>query len=508
MSAAAAYIFAVPPFPRARPHPVVSALPPRPDVESETVTPASLVAALRRHRVGGPFWQADSIWSAPCDMVEGSGDDPILLLAAIAGKLVHATSSGAFESLSGFLPGSREAELGIEDAVCRHLLQEVAYSDPFTGAPTSPLALIDILGTWRRMIDANRPIAAAFGFAHWKRDTVEPLLWAGASVPFRAARADALQDLPHDSTVAVWKARIAASFLAEIEAGPWRVTEVEDGFIRSAGLGADCVPPLSIVVDDLGVHYDPTRPNRLEEMFANDDATPDDLARAGHLREWLVREGVSKYGVGSSALVLREGGGRRHILVVGQVEDDRSVLFGGGDVRSNLDLLKRVRAANPDAWIVYRPHPDVEAGHRRGAIPAQTVLASANAIAADSPISALIAMADEVHVITSLAGFEALLQGKSVTTHGQPFFAGWGLTRDLGGTLPRRNKNLSLDALVAGVLLRYPRYLDPVTNLPCTAEILVMRLLSGVQRQNVALVPLRRLVGWAKRAMAHIVGKR
>ena len=41
----------------------------------------------------------------------------------------------------------------------------------------------------------------------------------------------------------------AAPFLAACEASPHPVHEVEDGFIRSVGLGADCVPPLSIIVD-------------------------------------------------------------------------------------------------------------------------------------------------------------------------------------------------------------------------------------------------------------------
>jgi capsular polysaccharide export protein len=243
-------------------------------------------------------------------------------------------------------------------------------------------------------------------------------------------------------------------------------------------------------------------------MLASGDFSSDDLARARHLREWLVREGISKYSVGGGAALPRQGGDRRHILVVGQVEDDRSVQFGGGAVKSNLELLRRVRACEPDTWLVYRPHPDVEAGHRRGAIPVRLALDLADAIDPGSPISALIAMVDEVHVITSLAGFEALLQGKAVTTHGTPFFAGWALTRDLGTPSPRRGIARSIDELVAAVLLRYPRYLDPVTNLPGTAEMLVMRLLSGVQRQNDALVPMRRLVGWAKRAVAQFVGTR
>ena len=59
-------------------------------------------------------------------------------------------------------------------------------------------------------------------------------------------------------------------------------------------------------------------------------------------------------------------------------------------------------------------------------------------------------------------------------------------------------------ALAAAVLLLYPRYLDPVTNLPCTPEILIMRLMAGIMRQNGALVPARRLQGILGRAAARM----
>ncbi len=501
MSAIAQAIFAVPPFPGARPSPVVA--------QASSAVPgvhaAELIAALRQHQVGGAFWQDDDIWSLD-GPVKGAGNDPRLLVAALAGRAIQPASDGLFADLAFDPPGSAVLEAKLEQLVAEHLLDRLAYADPFTGDPISPLALVDILGGWRRLIASNKPIVAAFGFAHWKRDTVDPLLWGGRPVAFLPAKSSALAALPADASIAVWKARIPAPFLAEIEAGPWRLLEVEDGFIRSAGLGADCVPPLSIVVDDLGVHYDRSRPNRLEDMLASGKFSPPDLERARRLRDWIVSSGITKYGISTGTILSREGGDRHHLLVVGQVEDDRSVLYVSPDVRSNLELLKRVRAANPDAWIIYRPHPDVEAGHRRGAIPEATCRALANAIKASDPISALIGSADEVHVMTSLAGFEALMHGKRVTTYGTPFFAGWGLTKDLAQVPSRRGKDLSLDELVAAVLLLYPRYLDPVTNLPCTAEVLIMRLLSGVQRQNAALVPLRRVIGWARRSIAQLAG--
>jgi capsular polysaccharide export protein len=195
------------------------------------------------------------------------------------------------------------------------------------------------------------------------------------------------------------------------------------------------------------------------------------------------------------------------VLVTGQVEDDRSILSGGGAVRSNLDLLKRARMAEADAYIIYKPHPDVEAGHRIGHIAEDQALIYADAIIRDQPIGALLDMVDAVHVITSLAGFEGLLRGKQVTTHGLPFYAGWGLTTDLAEIPHRRGTRRSLLELIAATLILYPRYMDPVTGLPCPPEVLIERMASGADRRYSALVEMRRVQGKAKRWLAARIGR-
>ncbi len=391
---AAQTIFAVPPFPGSSPFPIVRAAG-ADGAHLSDITPAALIAALRHHRVGGHFWIRSDQSTEPLRI---HADDSQMLLAAIHGWAVTMEGEGRYSALSGLETGSLQAEAALEMLVFGDLLNGIAYHSPFTGNPITPLQLIEILGEWRTLIDANRPIAAAFGFARWKQDTVQSLLWGGQPVPFRAARDGLLAGLDSAAGVAVWKARVPQPFLARLEAAQGSLIEVEDGFIRSAGLGADCIPPLSIVVDDLGVHYDPARPNRLEGMLAHGDFSTANLDRAQKLREWLVREGVSKYGVGAGTVLARKDKDRRHLLVVGQVEDDRSVQFGGGDVQSNLDLLRRVRALAPDAYIIYRPHPDVEAGHRRGAIPQRVALELCDAVDPGSAIGALIDLVDEVHV--------------------------------------------------------------------------------------------------------------
>jgi capsular polysaccharide export protein len=153
-----------------------------------------------------------------------------------------------------------------------------------------------------------------------------------------------------------------------------------------------------------------------------------------------------------------------------------------------------VRAVRPEAFVAYKPHPDIEAGYRKGVVPSDALGRLCDLVVPAASILSLIDWADEVHTLTSLAGFEALLRGKRVVVYGQPFYAGWGLTDDRA-PLPRRQRRLSLDELVAGAPILYPRYIDPLTRLPCSPEILIDRLSARHLWRGTRLTPLRRLQG-------------
>ena len=320
--------------------------------------------------------------------------------------------------------------------------------------------------------------------------TVDPLLWDGTG-PVRHAR-KSRPDLLNGAPVLAWKSRTAPAVLSELE-GSLPIAELEDGFIRSVGLGANCVPPLSVIVDRSGVYFDPNGPSDLETMLECDELPAKWVERAAELQTTLVQAGISKYGRGEVTTPITKSKQRR-ILVTGQVEDDRSVMSGGANC-TNLALIAKARALEPDAWIIYKPHPDVEAGHRKGHVPDAEALRYADEIERKAPIAALLDQVDAVHVITSLAGFEALLRGKAVTTHGQPFYAGWGLTRDMGPPNPRRTRRRSLGELIAATLIGYPRYVDPVTRLPCPPEVLVQRIAHGQARVASPLILLREWQG-------------
>jgi len=249
-------------------------------------------------------------------------------------------------------------------------------------------------------------------------------------------------------------------------ADPKAALRLEDGFLRSRGLGAALVRPVSLILDNQGLYFDPTRPSRLETLIS---ARTDLSASAAHrIERFLTRLkalNLSKYNVGTGAPALPEG---HRILVAGQVEDDASVSLGAGEICTNRALLLAARTAHPSAVIVYKPHPDVEAGLRRGKVADADAIADVVAQSAD-PLS-LIEACDEVWTMTSLIGFEALLRGTPVTCTGAPFYAGWGLTRDLGNTPARRAARPSLNALAHAVLIDYPRYFDPKTGAAIAPE--------------------------------------
>ena len=370
-------------------------------------------------------------------------------------------------------------------------LADTAFENPFTGEPMGPLEAIALCGFWRDLIDSNRDISGGIGFAFWKQGHVAPLLWNGSG-DFNFIRSASGVD--RGDAIAVWRSKASSEAIAELESAEVRLVEVEDGFLRSRGLGADCIPPLSLTVDRLAAYFDPARPSEIERLLQDGNFDGQLLERARELRRLIVEAGLGKYGQGRSH-VERPAGARRHVLVPGQVEDDRAVIEGGCGLASNLELLKRARQQAPDAYILYKPHPDVVAGHRRGSIPQSDCLQFADEIVGDVPISSLIDMVDEIHTNTSLAGFEALLRTKSVTTYGVPFYAGWGLTRDLGPVPARRTRTRTVDELAAAVLLLYPRYLDPITGLPCPAEVIVSRLSEPNGDDPGPIVILRRLQG-------------
>lgn len=305
----------------------------------------------------------------------------------------------------------------------------------------------------------------AVGFSRWKAMNLKPLLLRLTDrllfVP--SARAAVRHGPGPEDWLLCWGSGPPAETRLLADACGAVLMHMEDGFIRSVGLGSDLIPPRSIVLDSAGLYFDATRPSGLERILAQTRFSGEELARARAVAARIVADGITKYNLEPRTPPRWPSAGRTVVLVPGQVEDDASIRLGGGAVRTNLALLRAARAEAPDAFIVYKPHPDVLSRNRRGALALAEARALADHVEATASVVSCIEASDSVHVMTSLAGFDALLRGRRVVTHGYPFYAGWGLTEDRAppeGAFARRQRKLSLEELVAGTLLRYPLYFD------------------------------------------------
>lgn len=427
-------------------------------------------------------------------------------LALLKGLEVHCHGRPAYGgwglTIDAAPAASRGQRRSREEVFAACCILGTRYTDPFTGEACSFEDAVTLLSDWRRVADQNQRIVSCVGMSIWKQGRMRDLLAAPGHAPrFRTRTAAAVRLAKAEGgAVAVWATREPPDLARAAEGAGVPVVRVEDGFLRSVGLGADFMPAASIIADRKGLYYDPSAPSGLDDILSTTDFSPALLERARKLTHKLVAGGITKYNVGGDMPYIGAPSGARILFVPGQVENDRSVLLGGTGTYSNFELLKQVRHANSDAFILYKPHPDVDAGYRPGAIPDADALRLADRVVRGVSSAAIIAAVDEIHTLTSLVGFEALVRGKHVVVYGQPFYAGWGLTRD-HAPVPHRTRRLTLEQLVAGVLILYPRYIDPVTRLPCGPEVLIERLSHPELWRPGLLVRLRRIQGAVTRRL-------
>ncbi len=311
----------------------------------------------------------------------------------------------------------------------------------------------------------NRVIG--FGFRQWKAANLKPML--GLHQEFVHFAKDLKQldqfNLQDDESVIYWGARFSADLEDYVSARKAKLFHLEDGFIRSVGLGSDLIRPFSLVMDQRGLYFDATRPSDLEIMLNTHEFTEEDISRAQWVKQYIIDHEITKYNLEPREPINWRSIAKDSliILVPGQVEDDASIRLGCTSINTNLDLIKEVRHTHPKAFIVYKPHPDVLSGNRKGKVSLKEIAPWVDHIEQNVSVVSCINACDEVHTMTSLTGFDALIRGKKVVTYGQPFYAGWGLTLDKardGMAFRRRTKKLTLEQLIAGALLHYPIYWD------------------------------------------------
>ncbi|MDY7026413.1 MAG: capsular polysaccharide biosynthesis protein [Pseudomonadota bacterium] len=371
---------------------------------------------------------------------------------------------------------------------CKHLLFAAAYFeysryvDPITGKATTFEQAVDLIHDQRHQAQqrANRSLSVHFSL--WKKGFMPHYLHYNHERRFvRQLKPRHLEQIDEQTEVVSWGQHSAA-----IKVKLDRIahhTRVEDGFLRSVGLGSNLARPCSLVLDKRGIYFNANAPSDLEHYLQNSAFTPYLLNRAERLHQAILDASISKYNDASFSDAARLPDHKKTILVVGQVEGDASIIYGQSSFQTNRAFIETVRAKHPDAFIIFKPHPDVVVGNRKGAVSKEVTDRCADLLLEKANLIELVRQVDEVHVMTSLVGFEALLHGKSVTTYGLPFYAGWGLTHD-NLTCERRTTKRNITELVAATLLLYPCYVHPEAHTICTAEHIVSWLSANKGRQQ------------------------
>ncbi|MCJ9428713.1 capsular polysaccharide biosynthesis protein [Kordiimonas marina] len=451
---------------------------------------------------------------------------PQALLAEV-GHVYVATSQMGFEALIAGKPvtcfglpfyagwGLTDDKITTERRTAKRTVAELfaaacilysRYIDPFTHDAVELEDVLDFLIAEKQIERPEGARALTVGFSPWRRQFAHEFFGPGIGKVRHIAAGQVKDFAFNDDDVVIAWGRKHDDVLGHVPAHipVWRM---EDGFLRSVGLGSDYRRPASLVLDRRGIYYDGTAESDLEHFLMTHGFHARELKRGRSLIETLLASRVSKYNVGvQGALDFKaRAGGRTVVLVPGQVESDASIRYGSPKIKSNAALLEAVRADMPDAYIVFKPHPDVASGNREGAVPQDVLDRAADEVVTDADIIDCIDAAQEIHTMTSLTGFEALLRGRRVVTYGLPFYAGWGLTADRmaaeGQSLPRRGRVLPIEALVYGLLCVYARYVRWPERRSYSAEALVADIAAEARaaRQAVegtlqkALKPLRKL---------------
>lgn len=384
----------------------------------------------------------------------------------------------------------------------------LVYIDPETGSRTTPERVFTWTGLQRERITAFPDHLEAFGFTPWKARQLRRFI---PRTQKQTLRFRGRNDTPRQSTEAalIWGLTPGRG----ISRSSVPLIRVEDGFIRSAGLGASLIETQSWVFDQKGMYYAAETASSLETLLNSFEPTQADIERAQKLIQRLTELRISKYNLKEKAWSPpAQSLGKRRILVLGQVSGDASIRFGvppEAHVCTDTSLLLGARDRFQNAWIIYKPHPDVTAGMRRGeAVGLHNQKVLYDECVPEASIASLLDQVDEVCVLTSLGGFEALIRGVPVTVWGLPFYAGWGLTNDVLAGHPwiksRRKRRHTVQSLAYVCLVEYPLYISRKSRRASNVEAVIEELAEAAGKPSKPLNVEQRVFRWWGAALSRV----
>ena len=396
--------------------------------------------------------------------------------ALIYGKEVHVFGRPFYSGLGLTMDHKNKKKIiknklvSIEQLVFGSLVKYQLYLDPRTNEICEVESIMQFIYKNRKISTFFQKNINGLNLTPWKARQINRFVFKANKKRFGFYKSYK----SNMKNILVWgKSSNSDRFIGKVD----ELISVEDGFIRSVGLGGNLYPPLSLLFDKKGIHYDPYRSNQLENLLQNRLVNQEELNRSKELIKLIINSDVSKYNLkfrNQIKLPKKIAKGKR-IAILGQVETDNSILYGVPENtirKTNYSLVSQVKKDYPDSYIIYKPHPDLESGLRVKGSEESSIDRIADYVAYQTSIEDIFSKVDRVVVFTSLGGFEALIRGLPVTTYGFPFYSGWGLTEDKNNEqkyLKRRTRKLSLEELVFISLIEYPFYYS--LKFDCFTEI-------------------------------------
>lgn len=390
--------------------------------------------------------------------------------ALMAGKEVHCFG-GPFYAGWGLTKDRLEIPRRIkgkdleEIFFCAYILY-TKYSNPYT------MEKCQIEDTLQLLLNQKQHYKKYAGQWHaknitlWKRKFLQDFLGKSATISYSTKQ---------DRTLS-WAARSTDADLL-----------IEDGFIRSNGLGGKLIAPLSLNLDFLAPYYDCSKQSELEKMISESKGLNEkQTLRAQNVIKKIKEKGISKYNIDTETIdkvdILKKANGRKIALVIGQVESDVSIKHGSPKIKTNYALVEKVSEKMHDCFIIYKPHPEEDQNIRYcGEAPNENHY---DLKLTNCSLREVMDISDSVHVMTSLSGMEALIMDKEVHAYGLPFYAGWDLTKDEVST-ERRNKKVSLEELFYYSYIEYPTYISPQHNEVCNIETVIKLLEKPISKKRI-----------------------
>lgn len=366
---------------------------------------------------------------------------------------------------------------------CTYALYNV-YVHPVTRKRCSFEDILDHIELQKNIINEFPKKIAILNAQKWKKPYYDKFL---QFCDLRYISEKELNTLTPDEGLVSWGQRFNQSYLDYLRKKGFKVYQCEDGFLRSFGLGCELTQPFSLSFDDKGLYANPKLESKLNDLVTKPLNTKEFKESQLFIRLFKSLRLTKYLSVGqelSPPLLdfLVKNKDKKVMLVCGQVADDVSFLNSGFSQLTFQSLISTIKVENPDSLVIYRPHPDCFKGIRQG----EVFLEEADYVDIESNIASLLDISEEIHVVNSLTGVEALLMGKKVVCWGNSWYCGRGLTVDKGSEIQSKTA-VSLEQLVHGAYIKNPIYFDYNSN-QYTSVFNLLEILKNPKNKNFNLI--------------------